>query len=53
VPSEAYIICWSRGDVCIAAKACGAVGPVGKNDPVALEAGGKTYAWDGMVICGV
>lgn len=39
--------------MCIAAKACGAVRPVGKNDPVALEAGGKTYAWDGMVICGV
>ena len=41
VPSEAYIKCWSRGDVCIDANACGAVGPLGKN-PVAPEPVGKT-----------
>lgn len=31
VPRDAYIECWSRGDVCIPEKACGADGPLGKN----------------------
>lgn len=30
---KAYIKCWSCGDVCITAKACGADGPLGKNPP--------------------
>lgn len=51
MPSEAYIKCWSRGDVCIVAKACGAAGALGKN-PMGLEPGGKAQAWDGMIICG-
>lgn len=36
VPSDAYIECWSRGEVCIVENACGAVGPLGKN-PVEVE----------------
>jgi hypothetical protein len=44
VPSEAYIRCWSRGDVCIVAKACGAAGPLGKN-PVA----GLPVKTEGMI----
>jgi len=38
VPRDAYIECWSRGDVCIVEKACGADGPLGKNPR--LEPGG-------------
>ena len=36
VPRDAYIECWSRGDVCIVENACGADGPLGKN-PAELE----------------
>lgn len=39
VPRDAYIECWSRGDVCSVEKACGADGPLGKN-PVELEPDG-------------
>lgn len=39
VPRDAYIECWSRGDVCIVEKACGADGPLGKN-PAELEPDG-------------
>lgn len=35
--------------MCIVAKACGAVGPLGKN-PVVLEPVGKTYAWECIII---
>jgi len=37
-PRDAYIECWSRGDVCIVEKACGVDGPLGKNP--GLEPGG-------------
>ena len=38
-PSDAYIECWSRGDVCITEKACGADGPLGKNPPEVVPDG--------------
>jgi hypothetical protein len=40
VPSDAYIECWSRGDVCIVENACGADGPLGKNPAEAEPEGG-------------
>jgi hypothetical protein len=39
IPRDAYIECWSRGDVCIVENACGADGPLG-NNPVELEPDG-------------
>lgn len=45
--------CWSRGEVCIVAKACGAVGPLGKNPVAPWPGAGKTKAWDGMTNVGV
>ena len=45
VPSDAYIEYWSRGDVCITEKACGADGLLGKIAPEVVP----TWASDGAV----